>query len=183
MLPAARGRAVRRAAARRAVAAAAARAEPAPAAPRERLRRLSAPRDYHPQLAPLDAAAAAELARGYGGAVAHLDAQIGRVLDALDDGAARDAVVLVTSDHGFALGDHGALGKRGLSDAHGRVPLIVRDPSAAARDRGGGARARAAARARSPSSSTSSRRSSRSRCPGSRRRSSARASRRSTASR
>ena len=60
-----------------------------------------------------------------------VDAQVGRVLDALESRprVARDTVVVFTSDHGEYLGSHGLRGKgAGAYDEAIRVPLIVKDP-------------------------------------------------------
>jgi choline-sulfatase len=68
--------------------------------------------------------------RPYDGTVAWSDELVGRLIGALRDHNALDnTVVIVTSDHGEALGDHG-------EDVHGyfiyeatlRVPLVVRGP-------------------------------------------------------
>ncbi len=57
--------------------------------------------------------------------VAHVDDQIGRILDTLDStGVAADTLVVFTSDHGEYLGDHGRIQKGGAEDASARVPLI-----------------------------------------------------------
>ncbi|MBI1899715.1 MAG: sulfatase-like hydrolase/transferase [Planctomycetia bacterium] len=70
----------------------------------------------------------AELAAYYA-VVSHLDAQIGRVLDALDKlHLAENTLVIFTSDHGLALGSHGLVGKQNMYDHTLRVPLIVRGP-------------------------------------------------------
>lgn len=74
-----------------------------------------------------------DLIRAYRGEVAYADAQVGRLLErlrmlALLDGTA----VVVTSDHGEGLGDHGHL-EHG-ANLHGelvRVPLLVRAPGLA----------------------------------------------------
>ena len=65
----------------------------------------------------------------YFGMISHLDAQIGRLLDALDaSGHAEDTIVVYTADHGLAVGQHGLLGKQNVYDHSLRVPLIVRGP-------------------------------------------------------
>jgi arylsulfatase A-like enzyme len=59
-----------------------------------------------------------------------VDAQIGRILDRLDQlGLANDTLVLFTSDHGDMIGSHGGLFDKGFmyQEAH-RVPLIVSWP-------------------------------------------------------
>ena len=70
-----------------------------------------------------------QLRATYFGAIGEVDAQLGRVLEALErDAASEDTVVVFTSDHGEMLGDHGLLGKFGFHDGSYHVPLIVRDP-------------------------------------------------------
>ena len=67
---------------------------------------------------------------GYHAGIAHIDAQVGRVLDALDEGGLADNTgVIFTSDHGDMLGDHGLMTKGAyFYDACTRVPMIVRGP-------------------------------------------------------
>jgi uncharacterized sulfatase len=65
---------------------------------------------------------------GYYGMVSLVDAQVGRVLAALDArGLEEETLIIFTSDHGELLGDHGQLFK-GPVHYEGllRVPLIVR---------------------------------------------------------
>lgn len=67
--------------------------------------------------------------RAYHGAVAWVDDQVGRILDALDRcGRRDDTLVVLTADHGAHLGEDGAYGKHTFAPASHRVPLIVRDP-------------------------------------------------------
>lgn len=70
---------------------------------------------------------------GYHAAIAHIDAQVGRVLDTLDaEGLGDDTVVVFTSDHGDMMGDHGLMTKGSyFYDACTRVPMIVRAPGVA----------------------------------------------------
>ena len=66
----------------------------------------------------------------YYGMISHLDAQVGRLLDALAaSGHADDTIVVYTADHGLAVGQHGLLGKQNVYDHSLRVPLIIRGPS------------------------------------------------------
>lgn len=65
----------------------------------------------------------------YYGMISHMDAQIGRVLDALDQaGHADNTLVVYLADHGLAVGQHGLMGKQNLYDHSIRVPLILRGP-------------------------------------------------------
>lgn len=69
------------------------------------------------------------LRRGYYAATSYADAQIGRVLSEL---RARDleknTVVVLWSDHGFHLGEHGLWTKTTNYEADTRVPLIIAYP-------------------------------------------------------
>lgn len=78
---------------------------------------------------PIDEAYARHLRHGYFAAVSYLDAQIGRVLAALEDLALADrTVVLLLSDHGFSLGEQGCWGKHTVYEVATRVPLMLRAP-------------------------------------------------------
>lgn len=69
----------------------------------------------------------------YVGEIAFADAQIGRMLAALDaNGRLDDTLVIVAGDHGESLGDHGEAGHgRTLYESVLRVPLIVGVPLSA----------------------------------------------------
>jgi arylsulfatase A-like enzyme len=59
-----------------------------------------------------------------------VDAEIGRVLDALDEaGITEETMVIFTSDHGEGLGHHQMVFKNFLYDAAVKVPLIVSWPA------------------------------------------------------
>ncbi len=61
--------------------------------------------------------------------ISHTDAQIGRILEALEqNGLDENTYVFLTSDHGLAVGHHGLLGKQNMYDHSVRVPLIIRGP-------------------------------------------------------
>jgi arylsulfatase A-like enzyme len=67
--------------------------------------------------------------REYYAMITHLDAQIGRVLDALDEsGQADNTWIFFTSDHGLAVGQHGLMGKQNLYDHSVRVPFLAVGP-------------------------------------------------------
>ena len=61
--------------------------------------------------------------------ISYLDAQVGRVLDALDASPhAKNTIVVYTADSGVARGSHGLIGKQNLYEHSMRVPLILRGP-------------------------------------------------------
>jgi arylsulfatase A-like enzyme len=68
--------------------------------------------------------------QAYLACVAFVDEQIGKVVDAVDRNDLRDnTIVLVTSDHGYNMGEKDYLFKNSLWEESGRVPLIIRAPS------------------------------------------------------
>jgi arylsulfatase A-like enzyme len=61
--------------------------------------------------------------------ITHMDAQIGRILKALDESGKRENTwIFFTADHGLAVGQHGLLGKQNMYDHSVRVPLMVVGP-------------------------------------------------------
>ncbi|MEL7240080.1 MAG: sulfatase-like hydrolase/transferase, partial [Planctomycetota bacterium] len=70
----------------------------------------------------------------YYGQVSFVDAQVGRLLNSLDErGLADDTVVCFTSDHGSFAGRFGLVGKTcGFNDTLVRIPLLLRVPGVAA---------------------------------------------------
>lgn len=82
-----------------------------------------------PQNGALDAHKALELIHGYYAALSYTDAQIGKLLDALDrQNLADNTIVVVWGDHGWKLGEHGMWCKHTNYENDARVPLIVRAP-------------------------------------------------------
>lgn len=71
--------------------------------------------------------------QAYYASVSAVDAQVGRVLDALERlGLAEKTLVVLWSDHGYHLGEHGGVWqKRTLFEESAGAPLIVRAPGAA----------------------------------------------------
>ena len=66
----------------------------------------------------------------YYGMVTNLDHQLGRLVGQLQQlGDWDNTLVIYSSDHGEALGDLGAVGKRNFFEHSAKVPLIVRPPS------------------------------------------------------
>ncbi len=65
--------------------------------------------------------------------ITHMDAQIGRILDALEEsGKADNTWIIFTADHGLAVGHHGLMGKQNLYEHSLRVPFIVTGPGVGA---------------------------------------------------
>lgn len=65
--------------------------------------------------------------------ISYLDAQIGRVLDALDASPhAKNTIVVFSADSGVARGSHGLIGKQNVYEHSVRVPLILAGPGIAA---------------------------------------------------
>ena len=62
--------------------------------------------------------------------ITHMDAQIGRILSALEkSGKANNTWIFFTADHGLAVGQHGLFGKQNMYDHSVRVPFIVSGPN------------------------------------------------------
>lgn len=61
--------------------------------------------------------------------ITHLDAQIGRILTALEKkGVAGNTIIVFAGDNGLALGQHGLLGKQSVYEHSVRVPCIISGP-------------------------------------------------------
>lgn len=72
---------------------------------------------------------AQEAIQAYYATITFMDAQIGRILDALQEsGLADNTIVVFTSDHGYHMGEHGYYQKRTLFEHSAQVPLIIRAP-------------------------------------------------------
>jgi iduronate 2-sulfatase len=66
---------------------------------------------------------------GYYASVAYMDAQVGKVLDALTAvGLDDNTIVIFTSDHGYHLGEHDFWAKVSLHEESALVPLIISVP-------------------------------------------------------
>jgi iduronate 2-sulfatase len=102
--------------------------------PAEHLRKIPAAAFTYPPGTPnLSAQQRQEIVAAYHACISFVDAQIGLVLDALDDLKLWDnTIVVFYSDHGYHLGEHGGMWhKMSLFEPSARVPLIVVAPQAA----------------------------------------------------
>lgn len=76
---------------------------------------------------------ARELRQAYAATISYVDAQVGRLLDALrEQKLEENTIVVIWSDHGFLLGEHAIWGKHCLYEHSLRSPLIIRKPGLAA---------------------------------------------------
>ena len=70
--------------------------------------------------------------QAYLASVASVDEQIGRILDAVDQSQLKDnTIIVLTSDHGWGMGEKDYLYKNSLWQESTQIPLIVRAPGVA----------------------------------------------------
>ena len=75
-------------------------------------------------------AQAAEIRHGYFANISYLDAQLGKVLDALDrSGVAERTIITFVGDHGYHLGEHTLWGKTSNYEHDARVPCFISAPA------------------------------------------------------
>ena len=97
--------------------------------------RRSAPRpayaSSHPEQDRMSDDQRREAIQAYFAAITFMDAQVGRVIDALDRLGLRDnTVVIFLSDHGYHLGEHGLWQKMSIFEGSARVPMVIHAPGA-----------------------------------------------------
>lgn len=84
---------------------------------------------------PIEGEQARELIRAYYASITFVDAQVGRLLKALEDlDLHQNTTVVLWGDRGYHLGEHGLWGGDSNFEAALRAPLIIRSPG----QRGGG---------------------------------------------
>ncbi len=72
------------------------------------------------------------LIHGYYAATSYMDAQLGKVFDAVDDlGLQKNTIIVFWGDHGWHLGDHGMWCKHTNYEQAARIPVIVVAPGLA----------------------------------------------------
>ncbi|HEV2295955.1 MAG TPA: sulfatase [Tepidisphaeraceae bacterium] len=76
---------------------------------------------------------ARRLIHGYYACISYVDAQVGRLMSALDEHGLRDnTIVILWGDHGYHLGEQGTWNKRTNWEIATRVPMIIAAPGQAA---------------------------------------------------
>lgn len=82
-----------------------------------------------PKIGPLGPELSRTLKHAYLACVSYVDAQIGMMVEALEEAGVRDnTIIVVWGDHGWHLGDMGVWGKATNYEIATRVPLIVWTP-------------------------------------------------------
>ncbi|SNB78363.1 choline-sulfatase [Arboricoccus pini] len=100
---------------------------PAPSEPDPHMRRLRFVSDMDDPRVTFEHVLRAR--RAYLGAISYVDEQFGRVLDALErTGFSQDTIVVLLSDHGEMLGEHGLWYKMSFLEGSARIPLVIKAP-------------------------------------------------------
>jgi len=90
-----------------------------------------------PKSGPIGPELARTLKHAYLASVSYVDAQIGRMLDALEEvGERENTIIIVWSDHGWHLGDMGIWGKATNYEIATRVPMMIWTPGMPDENRG-----------------------------------------------
>ena len=82
-----------------------------------------------PPSGPVDRETARKLIHGYYACVSFIDAQVGRLLDSVDQLGLRDnTIIILWGDHGWQLGEHGMWNKHSCFETSMHAPLLVAAP-------------------------------------------------------
>jgi arylsulfatase A-like enzyme len=82
-----------------------------------------------PKTGPVSDETAVTLIRGYYACVSFIDAQVGRLLDELEElGVADKTIIVLWGDHGWQLGEHGFWCKHTNFEVASRTPLLIAAP-------------------------------------------------------
>jgi iduronate 2-sulfatase len=77
---------------------------------------------------PVSPEQAAEMRHGYFANISYMDAQIGKVLEALEkSSAAQNTIIVFFADHGYHIGEHSLWGKTSDFEFDAHVPLMISD--------------------------------------------------------
>lgn len=83
-----------------------------------------------PKKGPIQKDLAKKLKHAYLASVSYIDAQIGKLINAIDEQGLRDnTIIILWSDHGWHLGEMGIWGKATNYEISTRVPLIIASPN------------------------------------------------------
>lgn len=94
-------------------------------------------RDGIPKYGPIGEELSRTLLHGYLACASYIDAQVGKMLAALEEAGIRDnTVIIFWGDHGWHLGDMGIWGKATNYEIAARVPLMIWTPDMPKRHRG-----------------------------------------------
>jgi iduronate 2-sulfatase len=94
-------------------------------------------RDGIPKYGPIGEELSRTLLHGYLACASYIDAQVGKMVAALEEAGIRDnTVIIFWGDHGWHLGDMGIWGKATNYEIAARVPLMIWTPDMPKRHRG-----------------------------------------------
>jgi uncharacterized sulfatase len=84
---------------------------------------------WKPSTSEMEESELKELVRGYYASITFMDAQLGRVLDKLEElDLVRNTIIVISGDHGFSMGQHGQWAKMTLFESAVKSPLLISVP-------------------------------------------------------